>query len=108
RAAPDAGKYGIGVDSNQNMLFPGHVLTSMVKRVDTAVYTTFDDAAKGEWKPGIVTLGLENDGVAYALDEHNADLITEEMKAAVDQARQDIIDGKIEVHDYSTDSSCPY
>ena len=103
-----AGGTGIGVDSNQNMLFPGHVLTSMVKRVDTAVYTTFDDAAKGEWKPGIVTLGLENDGVAYALDEHNADLITEEMKAAVDQARQDIIDGKIEVHDYSTDSSCPY
>ena len=108
QAAADAGKYGIGVDSNQNMLFPGHVLTSMVKRVDTAVYTTFDDASKGEWKPGIVTLGLENDGVAYALDEHNADLITEEMKAAVDQARQDIIDGKIEGHDYSTDSSCPY
>ncbi|MBB4002659.1 BMP family lipoprotein [Aurantimonas endophytica] len=108
QAAADEGKFGIGVDSNQNMLFPGHVLTSMVKRVDNAVYATFDDAAKGNWTAGTVILGLEQDGVGYAMDEHNAELVTDEMKSAADKARQEIIDGTITVHDYTTDSSCPY
>ncbi|MEH6720403.1 MAG: BMP family ABC transporter substrate-binding protein [Aurantimonas endophytica] len=108
QAAADEGKFGIGVDSNQNMLFPGHVLTSMVKRVDNAVYATFDDAAKGNWTAGTVILGLEQDGVGYAMDEHNAELVTAEMKAAADKARQEIIDGTITVHDYTTDTSCPY
>ncbi|HEX2018733.1 MAG TPA: BMP family ABC transporter substrate-binding protein [Aurantimonas sp.] len=108
QAAADEGKFGIGVDSNQNMLFPGHVLTSMVKRVDNAVYAAFDDAQKGNWTAGTLVLGLEEDGVAYAMDEHNADLVTAEMKAAAEKARQEIIDGTITVHDYTTDSSCPY
>jgi basic membrane protein A len=108
QAAADEGKFGIGVDSNQNMLFPGHVLTSMVKRVDNAVYAAFDDAQKGNWTAGTLVLGLEQDGVGYAMDEHNADLVTEEMTAAADKARQEIIDGTITVHDYTTDSSCPY
>ncbi|UIJ71451.1 BMP family protein [Aurantimonas sp. HBX-1] len=108
QAAADEGKFGIGVDSNQNMLFPGHVLTSMVKRVDNAVYDAFDDAAKGNWTAGTVVLGLEEDGVGYAMDENNAELVTAEMKAAADKARQEIIDGTITVHDYTSDSSCPY
>ncbi|WP_078708953.1 BMP family lipoprotein [Consotaella salsifontis] len=108
QAAADAGKYGIGVDSNQNGLFPGHVLTSMVKGVDVAVYNVFKEAAAGELKGGTVDLGLKENGVDYALDENNKDLITDEMKAAAEKAKQDIIAGKVEVHDYSTDSKCPY
>ncbi|SMD06820.1 nucleoside-binding protein [Fulvimarina manganoxydans] len=108
QAAADAGKFGIGVDSNQNMLFPGHVLTSMVKKVDNAVYDTFEDAKNGEWSAGVVNLGLAEDGVTYAMDENNAELVTEEMKAAAEEAKAKIVSGEIEVHDYSTDSSCPY
>jgi basic membrane protein A and related proteins len=49
QAAADAGKLGIGVDSNQNALHPGKVLTSMIKRVDTAVYNAFMDAKNGQF-----------------------------------------------------------
>ncbi|MEF2070729.1 BMP family lipoprotein [Consotaella aegiceratis] len=108
QAAADAGKFGIGVDSNQNGLFPGSVLTSMVKRVDVAVYQTFKDAADGNFTAGTQVLGLAENGVDYAMDENNADLVTEDMKAAVEQAKQDIIDGKVDVHDYLTDEACPY
>src|SRR5690606_15488248 len=78
QAAADAGKLGIGVDSNQNYLHPGHVLTSMLKRVDVAVYDAFMDAKNGEFTYGVENLGLAENGVGYALDEHNADLITPE------------------------------
>ena len=64
RAAADAGKLGIGVDSNQNGLHPGKVLTSMVKRVDVATYNAFDQAKKGTFKAGVAVLGLKEDGVA--------------------------------------------
>ncbi|WP_230530309.1 BMP family lipoprotein [Microvirga roseola] len=107
RAAADAGKLGIGVDSNQNALHPGKVLTSMVKRVDVATQNVFDQAKKGTFKPGLTVLGLKEDGVAWALDEHNKALITPEMKAAVDKAAEGIKSGTIKVHDYMTDSKCP-
>nr|WP_321526813.1 BMP family ABC transporter substrate-binding protein [uncultured Cohaesibacter sp.] len=108
QAAADAGKLGIGVDSNQNGLHPGNVLTSMVKRVDTAVYNAFKDLASDNWSSGIYVLGLAENGVAWADDENNKDLITADMRAAVDQASKDIIDGKIVVHDYRADNSCPF
>ncbi|WP_102961060.1 BMP family lipoprotein [Mangrovicella endophytica] len=108
QAAADAGKFGIGVDSNQNALHPGHVLTSMVKRVDNAVYKAIDDAATDKWTSGVNILGLKEDGVAYALDDNNASLITDEMKAAAEKAKADIIAGTVKVHDFSTDSTCPY
>ena len=107
RAAADAGKYGIGVDSDQDGLFPGHVLTSMLKNVNTAIYKSFSDAKAGTWKPGLFVLGLKEDGVGYALDQYNKDLITPEMKAAADAAKADIISGKIKVHDYMSDNTCP-
>ena len=107
RAAADAGKLGIGVDSDQNGLFPGKVLTSMLKRVDNAVLKTFTDAKAGAWKSGVTVLGLKEEGVAYALDDNNKLLVTPAMKTAADQATKDIIDGKIEVHDYMSDSKCP-
>jgi basic membrane protein A len=108
QAAADAGKLGIGVDSNQNGLHPGSVLTSMVKRVDVAVYDAFMDAKNGEFDYGFSNLGLAEDGVGYAMDEHNKDLVTPEMQEAAEKARADIIAGTLEVHDYMSDNNCPY
>ena len=107
KAAADAGKLGIGVDSDQNGLYPGKVLTSMLKHVDVATYKSFLDAKNGTWKPGVQALGLKEGGVDYALDEYNKTLITPEVKAKADQAKADIIAGKIQVHDYMSDNKCP-
>ena len=106
QAAADAGKYAIGVDSNQNHLHPGTMLTSMLKRVDVAAYNVFKDAKDGNFKSGISVLGLAEGGVGWALDEHNKALITPEMMAAVTQAEADIISGKIVVHDYMSNDKC--
>jgi basic membrane protein A len=82
----------------------------MLKRVDNAVYDAFMDVKNGasaeEWS-GVKVLGLAEDGVGYALDEHNEKLITDEMKTAVEEAKAKIVSGEIEVHDYMSDSSCP-
>ncbi len=108
QAAADAGKLGIGVDSNQNGLHPGSVLTSMLKRVDVAVHNAFMDVKNGEWTPGINVLGLKEGGVGYAMDDNNASLVSEEMLTAVKGAEEDIVSGKVVVHDYMSDSACPY
>lgn len=108
QAAADASKLGIGVDSNQNGLQPGKILTSMVKRVDVAVYDAFMDGKNGKFEYGIQNLGLAEDGVGYAMDENNKDLVTKEMIDAAEKAKADIIAGKLQVHDYMSDNSCPY
>jgi basic membrane protein A len=108
QAAKDRGKLAIGVDSNQNHLHPGTILTSMVKRVDLATYESFKAAMNDSWQPGMTVLGLKEGGVDWALDQHNASLITPEMKAKVDQAKADIISGKIAVHDYMSNNTCAY
>lgn len=108
QAAADAGKLGVGVDSNQNGLLPGKILTSMIKRVDVAVYDAFTTAKDGSFKPGINVLGLKEDGVGVAMDDNNKPLVTPEMTAAVDKAKADIIAGTIKVHDYMSDNQCPY
>jgi len=101
QAAKDGGKLAIGVDSNQNHLQPGTMLTSMVKRVDVAVYNAFKQI-----KPGVSSLGLKEGGVDYAMDENNAKLVTPDMKRRVDQAKADIISGKLTVIDYMTANKC--
>jgi basic membrane protein A and related proteins len=101
QAAKDAGKLAIGVDSNQNHIQPGTMLTSMVKRVDLAVYTAFKGVT-----PGTTTLGLKDAGVDVALDDNNAKLVTPEMKKRVDEARADIVSGKIKVIDFMTANNC--
>ena len=108
RAVADAGKLAIGVDSNQNGVAPGHVLTSMLKRVDVAAYQTLKDAMDGKFTAGVVTLGLAEGGVDWAQDEHNADLVSAEVRAAVERAKADIIAGRITVHNYERDSNCPF
>lgn len=100
QTAADLGKFSIGTDANQNYLHPGSVLTSMVKRVDLAVYEAMRDAMKNTWKPGVRALGLAEGGVDYSLDEFNKDLITDEMQARVKAAKADIISGKIKVTNY--------
>ena len=107
QTAADEGVLSIGVDSNQNYLHPGSVLTSMLKRVDNAVYDVFASGDGGGFEPGVKVLDLGVEGVGYAVDENNEGLITEEMRTAVEEARQGIIDGEIEVHDYTTDNACP-
>lgn len=108
QAAADAGKLGIGVDSNQNHLHPGKVLTSMTKRVDVAVYDAFHDARAGVWTSGLKVLGLKEGGVGWAHDEHNKALITPEMESAVERVEAQIIAGTLVVHDYMADKTCPY
>jgi len=104
QAAKDGGKLAIGVDSNQNHLHPGTMLTSMVKRVDVAVYSLFKKVTPGQ----VSALGLKEGGVDYALDQHNAKLVTADMKKKVDAAKADIIAGKIKVADYMADNACKY
>ncbi len=106
QAAKDRGKLSIGVDSNQNHLHPGSVLTSMLKRVDLAAYNSFKAAQAGTWKAGTQVLGLKEGGVDWALDKDNEKLITADMKAKVDAAKADIVSGKIVVHDYMSNNSC--
>jgi basic membrane protein A len=101
QAAKDAGRLAIGVDSNQNHLQPGTMLTSMVKRVDVAVYNAFKGTT-----PGVTVLGLKEGGVDYAMDEHNARLVSADMKKRVDAAKADIIAGKIVVTDYMAKNAC--
>ena len=105
QTAADEGALSIGVDSNQNHLHPGKVLTSMLKRVDVAVY----DAMKAgtDVETGVFTMGLAEEGVGYAMDDNNAPLVTAEMQAKVDEARQQIIDGSLNVVAYYENDSCP-
>lgn len=105
QTAADSGILSIGVDSNQNYMHPGKVLTSMVKRVDNAVYASME--AGDGISTGVSIMSLANGGVGYALDQHNGALVDAKMKAALDRASADISSGKIKVHDYTSDSSCP-
>ena len=105
QAAADAGILSIGVDSNQNHLHPGKVLTSMVKGVDVSVYDAFK--AGTEVQPGTRVMDLASGGVSVAMDDNNKPLITDEMAAAVAAASAAITGGEIKVHDYMLDNACP-
>ncbi|MBB3965135.1 MULTISPECIES: BMP family ABC transporter substrate-binding protein [Rhizobium] len=107
QTAADNKKFSIGVDSNQNYLHPGSVLTSMVKRVDLAVYNAYTDTKNDKFSAGVQSLGVKEDGVSAAIDDNNKALITPEMLAAVEKAKADIIAGTVKVHDYTSDNSCP-
>ena len=98
-AAESYKKFAIGVDSNQNWVKPGHILTSMIKRVDNAVYSVVKDEVDGKFKGGIHLYGLDNEGVGYALDEFNKPLIPQTVIEKVEEAKRLIIAGKIKVTD---------
>jgi|TARA_B110000114_G_scaffold103253_1_gene108679 basic membrane protein A len=99
QTAADEGILSIGVDMNQNHLQPGSVLTTMLKRVDNAVYDAFK--GNGDWA------GTMQGVVGYAMDEHNASLVTADMQAKVNAAEASIKSGTLSVHDYMSDDSCP-
>jgi basic membrane protein A len=99
-AAEEKKKLAIGVDSNQNWMKPGFVLTSMLKRVDVAVYDTIKDAKEGKFAPGALRFGLKDKGVDYSVDQHNEKLISTEQKAQLEKLKEQIIAGKISVPDY--------
>lgn len=98
-AAEAKGKYAIGVDSNQNWIKPGHILTSMVKRVDNAVFSVIKDTVEGKFKGGPHIYGLDNDGVGYAIDQYNKALIPPTLIEKIEAAKRDILAGKIKVTD---------
>lgn len=101
KAADEINKFAIGVDSNQNGLYPGRVLTSLVKRVDTAVYDTLKNSREGTWSPGIKYLGIKEGALDYAVDQNNRTLISEQLIEEVATAKDRIISGKITVEGYS-------
>jgi len=92
-------KYAIGVDANQNWVKPGYILTSMLKRIDNAIYRIVKDEVEGKFQGGVHIYGLENDGIGYALDQYNQHLIPDWVIEKVEQARREIIAGKIKVTD---------
>ena len=98
-AAQERNFFAIGVDSDQAAINPGvPILTSMLKRVDNAVFQTVEDFANDQFPGGeIQTFGLEEEGVGLAEYGEFDDVVPQEVKDAVDQARQDIIGGSVEV-----------
>ena len=105
QTAADEDILSIGVDSNQNYLHPGQVLTSMLKRVDNAVYDSF--AAGEEIETGMMVMDISNEGVGAAMDENNAELISEEMMASLEAASESITSGEVSVTNYESEESCP-
>jgi basic membrane protein A len=105
--AKTRGKLAIGVDSNQNYLHPGTMLTSMVKHVDNVTYDAFMQAKNGQWTPGITYKGLKEGGVDWALDKDNRAVVTPDIEKRVNAAKADIVAGKVKVVDYRTAGACP-
>ena len=101
KAADEMNKLAIGVDSNQNGLYPGRVLTSLVKRIDAAVYDTLKNTYEGTWSPGIKYLGIKEGALDYAVDQNNRNLISEKLIEEVATAKDKIISGKIIVESYT-------
>jgi len=98
-AQGEANKFVIGVDSNQNGVKPGFVLTSMVKRVDNAVYDVVKEVLDGKFEGGFHAFGLDKDGVAYAVDDNNKSLIPADVIAKAEEAKKKIVAGEIKVTD---------
>ncbi len=99
-AAEEKKKFAIGVDSNQNWIKPGFILTSMLKRVDKAVFSTIEDLKNGKFTPGVVRYGLKDKGVDYSVDKFNEKLISSEQIKTLEALKVDILNGKIKVPDY--------
>jgi basic membrane protein A and related proteins len=100
-AADEMGKYAIGVDTNQNHIHPGTVITSMVKRVDKAVYNALTLTFSARWKSGIKYLGLHDGALDYSVDQYNKDVITPEIIDKVEAAKDKIVNGTLDVETYA-------
>jgi basic membrane protein A len=99
-AAEEKRKLAIGCDSNQDWTKPGFILTSMLKRVDEAVFATIQDTAQGQFSGGVKHFGLANNGIGYSVDPYNEKLLPEAVRRRADELKNEIISGKIVVPDY--------
>jgi basic membrane protein A len=99
-AAEEKKKFAIGVDANQDWTKPGLILTSMLKRVDRAVFSTIEDAKVGKFTAGVRRFGLADRGVDYSVDQYNGKILPETVRRRADEIKADIIAGKITVPDY--------
>src|SRR5436190_1946293 len=99
-AAEDKKKFAIGVDANQDWTKPGLILTSMLKRVDLAVFSTIEEAKSGKFAGGVKRFGVENKGIDYAVDQYNASILAPSVRNRADELKADIIAGRITVPDY--------
>lgn len=99
-AAEEKGKLAIGVDSNQDWMKPGFILTSMLKRVDIAVYDTIKLANEGKFSGGVIRYGLKDKGIDFSVDQYNQKVLTPEILAKVEPLKKEIIAGKLSVPDY--------
>ena len=105
QTAADEGIFSIGVDANQNYLHPGQVLTSMLKRVDNAVYEAM--LAGEDLETGFNVMSVANRGVGFAMDANNEPVVSYDMLEATYGAAADMASGELAVHDYTSDESCP-
>jgi len=96
-AAKEQKKMAIGVDSDQFHVAPCCVLTSMLKKVDVAVYDTIKKVTEGKFEGGVHEFGLVDDGVGFVYDDNNKDRIPPEVVAEMKDLTQKIIDGTIKV-----------
>jgi basic membrane protein A len=99
-AAEEKQKFAIGVDANQDWTKPGLILTSMLKRVDEAVFMTIAEAKAGKFASGVKRFGLLDRGVDYSFDQYNAKILTGPVRKRADELKAEIIAGKIVVPDY--------
>ncbi|KJZ20819.1 BMP family ABC transporter substrate-binding protein [Loktanella sp. S4079] len=105
QTAADEGIFSIGVDANQNHLHPGSVLTSMLKRVDSAVYDAMSDGP--DMETGFNVMSVANHGVGFAMDANNESIVSFEALSAAYAAAAQIEAGELVVHDYTSDETCP-
>ena len=98
QAASDANAFAIGVDSDQDHLAPGHVLTSMMKRLDVSTYREVSKIMTGKFIPGIQTYGLQENGVGLSTMKFTRNLIPPSVLQRLDEIQADIISGRITVH----------
>ena len=99
-AAEDKKKLVIGVDANQDWVKPGLVLTSMLKRVDLAVFSTIEAAKAGKFSGGVKRFGLHDRGVDYSVDEYNSKVLTGPVRQRAEELKAEILAGKLVVPDY--------
>jgi basic membrane protein A and related proteins len=96
-AARQMNRLAIGVDADQYDEAPGHVLTSMVKRIDNALFDAVKRVKDGQFKGGVYDFGLAQDGVGYVYDDHNRAMIPDAVRARVEQIKTEIVAGRIKV-----------
>ena len=99
-AAQEKNRLAIGVDSNQNWVRPGFVLTSMEKAVNEAVFTTIQQANQGIFSSGVNYMGLKDGGVRFSLDHHNRSVLSPPVEKKALEAKELIIRGALKVPDF--------